>query len=379
MENKSLLSRLLGPLAIASYLAWGAVWYSNTSLLGPASPAAPWLDVVLFGFLACWLWLLVDESEGLNRVSVPMLTGLTACALLLLIFGNKGSSPILLILLVIQYALRLSWPWTVVALIGINAFYLTLMLQVWEFRLSSALVTFFANGSFQMFAVMLLRSREQSEHMAEKLKLVNADLMATRTLLADSARDQERLRLSRELHDVAGHKLTALKMNLRAIRANARPDDQEALATANELAAELLDDLRAVVRQLRCTDGISLAQGFEQLAAPLRGMKLHLDIADEVRIESVIDAEALLGVAQEGLTNAARHGKAANAWLGMSQEKGHWRMQLDDDGQVRWPLKPGMGMDGMAARISALDGEFSYGPSDRGGLQLVAHVPADLR
>ncbi|MEL2266475.1 histidine kinase, partial [Klebsiella pneumoniae] len=81
----------------------------------------------------------------------------------------------------------------------------------------------------------------------DDLARVNADLLATRALLADSARDAERLRLARELHDVAGHKLTAMRLNLRALAADPVLAGREGLVLAEQLSGELLADIRQVV------------------------------------------------------------------------------------------------------------------------------------
>jgi len=371
-------SNLLSPLALASYVAWSAVWISSSALFGRSGFDGPWADLLTLGFLACWLWLLASEEDASKAVVFGVVGLMTGLALGLIALGPSGSTPILLILAATQLASRLTLRGTVFALAAVNAVYLLILLFIWNSSLANALIGLAAYGSFQMFAALVLSYARAAEDMAEELKLVNADLMATRTLLADSARDQERLRLSRELHDVAGHKLTALKMNLRALRNRADPKDRDALATADELAGELLDDLRAVVRQLRRNDGLSLEQGIRQLAAPLRGMQLHLDIAEDVRIERIVDAETLMRVAQEGLTNAIRHGKADQAWLRLEKQAESWALELEDNGRIHWPIVPGMGLKGMMERLESLDGQLDFHPSERGGLKLTARLPFEI-
>src|SRR5690606_597714 len=149
-----------------------------------------------------------------------------------------------------------------------------------------------------------------AERARDRLALVNADLLATRALLADSARDAERLRVARELHDVAGHKLTALTLNLRALAAEPGLAGHQGLDVARQLAGELMGDLRQVVQQLREDRGLDLATALHALAAPLPRPALRLDIADDVRIGDPQVAEALLRMVQEALTNSARHGQA---------------------------------------------------------------------
>jgi signal transduction histidine kinase len=377
MNDESLASRLLNPLALASYVAFAAVWFANSGLLGRAPSEGPWADMALLIFLLCWLWFLMSEDDDPSPVSVSVLVLMGASILWLLLQGFSGSSPILLILLATRLAVMFTWPVAVGLLLAINGAYFLILDQVWGANLSNSLINVAAHGSFQMFAYLVLRYGRESERMAEELRLVNADLMATRTLLADSARDQERLRLSRELHDVAGHKLTALKMNLRTLRGRADEEGREALGVADVLAGELLDDLRAVVAQLRKSDGLSLEQGIRQLAAPLGGLELHLDLADEFRMERVVEAQAFLDIVREGLTNAVRHGRASAAWLQLSQGAGHWQLKLEDNGKVSWPIKPGMGLRGMRERIESLDGSLDFQPSARGGLCLTARLPLE--
>ena len=74
---------------------------------------------------------------------------------------------------------------------------------------------------FQMFATLTAWYAQALRADGEAIcSETNAHLLATRSLLEESARDHERLRLARELHDVAGHKLTALKLNLTALERN---------------------------------------------------------------------------------------------------------------------------------------------------------------
>ena len=369
------LRELISPLALASYLAWAAVWFSNSHWLG-SSPGGGWLaDVLMVGFIVQWLVFLQREERTSAWTADLQLVVLSVCALGLIALGRSGSSPILLILVVSQFAARLPWAPAVATLVSINLVYLILMLTTWGLSWRDALLSLCAYGAFQLFAVLVLRYADQAERMANELRLVNADLMATRSLLAESARDQERLRLSRELHDVAGHKLTALRMNLRALRSRPELSDVRELVVSDELAAQLLDDLRAVVRQLRRGDGLSLEAGLRQLAAPLASFGLDVTVEQAACVERIEQAETLLRIAQEGLTNAVRHGRADHAWLSLCNEHGRLILKLDDDGRVNWPLREGVGIKGMRERLADLEGELKLSPSTRGGLQVRVELP----
>ncbi|MEE4329865.1 MAG: histidine kinase, partial [Wenzhouxiangella sp.] len=291
---KKIASELLGqPLAWASYAAWIAVWLSASAVFGrPGAdfPALP--DFLLIAWLGTWLVCLLDELIS-PQARDAALVGLVALTALSLWFIPAGTTPILLILLAVQLAGRLTAVWLGPALVAINLFFFGVMIGPWEQSLRNSGLTLLGMASFQLFAVMVMIYARRAEQMAEDLKVVNARLLATRSLLGETARDQERLRLSRELHDVAGHKVTALKLNLRGL---ARRLDGEAAAEvdkATALADELLQDLRSVVRHLRETEGINLVESLREVARPLARPRLELTIGDDTRIPRADQAEAL--------------------------------------------------------------------------------------
>src|SRR3546814_5130632 len=78
---------------------------------------------------------------------------------------------------------------------------------------SAPLVVTLLNVGFQIFAALCAHYAHNAEQARDRLALVNADLLATRALLADSARDAERVRVARELHDVAGQDRKSTRLN----------------------------------------------------------------------------------------------------------------------------------------------------------------------
>lgn len=326
-------------------------------------------------FLVTWVLDLVFEQSGPLWIRNVALLVLTSSALGLLLLGQSGSTPILLVLLATAVAVRFGTWATALSLVVINAAFGAILILGWTYPWNWAVVMVAAHAALQAFAVLTLRYAHQAEERAGELDRVNAHLLATRALLGEAARDQERLRLSRELHDVAGHKLTALRLNLRALSRRAELAECRELGVASELAGELLEDLRAVVRQLRQDDGIDLAEGIEQLARPFPRPKLEVMLDADARIPRTEQAEALLRVIQESLTNAARHGSASRAWLHLKRSDDVLMLEFEDDGQLAWPIRPGNGLAGMRERLEALGGSLLIKPSERGGLFLRATLP----
>lgn len=232
------------------------------------------------------------------------------------------------------------------------------------------------NMGFQALAAICVHYARAAEESRDALARVNADLLATRALLADSARDAERLRLARELHDVAGHKLTAMRLNLRALASDPALAAHPGIALVERLSGELLGDLRQVVQSLRDDRGLDLATALRALAAPFPRPLLDVGIAPGVRIADPAVAEAVLRLAQEALTNAARHADAEHVWLHIDEEDGRLRIEIHDDGCCGERLREGNGIAGMRERLAALSGSLELDRTDRGGLRLLARLPA---
>ncbi|UWX04001.1 hypothetical protein H1235_17470 [Pseudoxanthomonas sp. NC8] len=233
------------------------------------------------------------------------------------------------------------------------------------------------NMGFQALAAICVHYARSAEQSRDALARVNADLLATRALLADSARDAERLRVARELHDVAGHKLTAMRLNLRALAADPALAAREEVVVAGQLSAELLADIRQVVQSLRATTAAwTLATALRALAAPFPKPALHLTIAADVRVTDPAIAETVLRLAQEALTNAARHAGAEQVWLRIENGEAALRIDIHDDGQCGAAIREGNGIAGMRERLAALEGSLVVGRTPRGGLHLSVRLPA---
>ncbi|MGH8078688.1 MAG: sensor histidine kinase, partial [Lysobacter sp.] len=202
-----------------------------------------------------------------------------------------------------------------------------------------------------------------------------ADLLATRALLADSARDAERLRVARELHDVAGHKLTAMTLNLRVLAGDPTLAGRHELAIAQQMAAELLGDIRNVVQALRDSRGLDLRTALHALAAPMPKPTLALSIDGDVHVTDAATAEAVLRLVQEALTNSARHADADTVSVSLRREGRRLTVTVEDDGLVRGPVHEGNGLAGMRERIAAADGTMALSTNDRGAMRIDASLP----
>jgi signal transduction histidine kinase len=377
MPLPSVYGRIATPLAFAGYLTWAAValelWLASGRWAPVGGvPARVVVVGLLLTFLAAFVARLRAAPGDYRGLDAPLLITAVA-ALAVLLPGRSGTGPVLLIIVAAGVSSAFRPRGALVFMALVNAAFLAILLLVW--RVGTALPLFAIYVGFQAFAAVVSAALARAERTAEELRVVNSELLLTRSLLAESARDGERLRVSRELHDVVGHRLTALTLNLELLGDAPGLADRREFLTSRQLTRELLDDVRNVVSRLRRDDGVALHDALERLAAPFPRPHVHVDVAADARAPDADRAEIVLRAAQEALTNAARHASAANVWLSLRTEGGLLRLSVEDDGRAPDDVQPGNGLTGLRERLEGAGGRLELGRGARGGLRLVATVP----
>lgn len=208
-------------------------------------------------------------------------------------------------------------------------------------------------AAFAAFAnlVFALFRRERAARV--ELAAANAELVATRALLAESARKAERLRLAREVHDAIGHGLTAASVHLQL--ASRLEDPKEPLKEAQAAVKATLEEVRALVRAERDEGPLDLAAAVRGLGGALKSPRVHVDAPATVRVKDPERAHALYRSAQEALTNAVRHARAENVWIELSETS----VRVRDDGRGADALILGSGLRGLRERVEALGGALA--------------------
>ncbi|WP_214402984.1 sensor histidine kinase [Pseudonocardia lacus] len=239
-----------------------------------------------------------------------------------------------------------------------------------------------------VIAVVVNAVARQSDQRREALEA----LARTRAELADTARRagvlEERQRLARELHDTVAQGLTSIVTHLEA--ADQAVSEQPELArthldTARRAARNGLGELRSTVQALRpdLLHGASLDQALRRTArqwADEHGVPAEVRVTGE-RVALHPDVEtALLRVAQEALSNTARHAGATRAVLTLSYLGDTVTLDVDDDGRGFAgppPTRPdgGFGLIGMRERIAALGGRLDVESAPGEGTTVAAAVP----
>ena len=345
--------------------------------LGAGATRTAWLFACYLGFGACYWWL----SRGLGQGSArwpdrALLLLLTVLALAVSYFNGSGLGSILLMVAAGVIPWLLPAGSGVVLLLLSQLAVLPIYYGVFRMPLFEALMQSLLYAGFSLFIyVTSLVARQQAQARDEQRRL-NAELRATRALLAESARVNERTRISRELHDLLGHHLTALSLNLEVASHLTEGRAQEHVRQANTLARLLLTDVREAVSQLRdASGGIDLAAALRPLADHVAALDIELDVQSPLAVDDPERAHVVLRCTQEIITNAVRHSGARRLSIRVWRQDGAIGLEAQDDGQGADGLVPGNGLRGMHERIRQSGGTLDIQTVRGAGFRLRLSLP----
>jgi signal transduction histidine kinase len=371
----------LGASPAVIFPAAAAVSAAATFLTAPfAVGVAVWLAVALLP------WVLI--AGGMRVPNVVLTIGtVVPTAFMVIGYDALGAEFLLMVLIpaLVSARAHLLYP-AVAAVAG------SVLPFVQAMRLDGAQLepwhkegwVFFACGmAFTWFLGVLLR-RERD--LVEQLRSVQG-------ALTEAGAAEERRRIARELHDIVGHSLTVVLLNVSGARRSltSRPEAAaEALERAEAVGRESLDHVRAVVGLLRDPEGGPVQDAPLPKAADLAdlvrdaqraGQHVELDVRAGVRLEGLDPAVglAVYRAVQEALANAERYAPGAGVQVTVERSDRELRLEVVNAPSSRPAPEPttrsGLGLIGMRERLSAVHGAVDAGPTAAGGWRVVATLP----
>jgi signal transduction histidine kinase len=205
----------------------------------------------------------------------------------------------------------------------------------------------------------------------------------------ERAREDERARISRELHDELGQELTAMHLALSLTQQRFQREPQSIAANLTELNALLVrtqSTTRNLVSELRprMLDELGLAPALEWLMRQTEeraGVACTLCASDDLSALPTRIASVAFRIVQEALTNVARHAKAKTATISLSIQTDALELAVQDDGVgiPRGQRRRGFGLIGIRERINMLGGTLNIESRSGGGTTLKARLPIGER
>jgi len=228
------------------------------------------------------------------------------------------------------------------------------------------------------------RLLEESGHMRDQLRLLSRQLL--------SAQEEERKRISRELHDVVAQALTGVSLRLASLKKDSALNTQQRdrnIAFTQQLVEQAANDVHEFARKLRPTalDDVGLIPALQSF---MRGFKEETGI--QVRLSAFADVERVNAdkrivfyrIAQEALTNVARHARASHVEISIRKLNGAVCMRIKDNGKGLSAESPWhgqknkrLGLLGMRERLEMAGGHFAIASGPGKGATVTAQIPLE--
>lgn len=230
--------------------------------------------------------------------------------------------------------------------------------------------------AFQLFGMFTARVAYDERQAKQALAEANAELRVATGLLDMRSRAEERLRIARDLHDLIGHHLTALSLNLEVAGHLASGDAREYIDKGQAITKTLLADVRDVVSRLRENEPVDLAAALRSLGEVVKSPAIHVDATGAAVTDPAI-AETALRAAQEIVTNAVRHSNARNLWIRVAHEEQALIIDARDDGVGSDRVEFGNGLLGMRERITHAGGTMQVQSMRGRGFEVNIRLPLE--
>ncbi|HIX00894.1 MAG TPA: two-component sensor histidine kinase [Candidatus Nesterenkonia stercoripullorum] len=327
------------------------------------------------GLLLLWLVTVsLAATERLTRRPALVFYGCAAIISWALLLTTSSSGGMVVVLMVVvaavgSFVIPIRWV-LVLVLLNSGVTFLHSRLSDADPRESLLVVGFYL--IIHLATVFSGYAMRQETELRTELEQKNLDLEAAAVLLEDSAASDERLRISRELHDLIGHQLTVLNLELEAAKHREGSQARAHVDQAAEVAKGLLADVRTTVGELRQDSQGDLRQSLQRLAGAVPSLDVHVEVDADVRTDEEIHS-TLLRAAQEIITNTIKHAQAAELALIVTQEAGTLTLTGTNDGVAPGAITPGHGLTGLKERLEGLDGRLEIRTTPH--FTVEAHLP----
>ena len=235
----------------------------------------------------------------------------------------------------------------------------------------------------------LRKSERESNRLLRQSRQLQEDLQRlSRGIL--SAQEEERKRISRELHDLVAQTLTAINVHLANLKKEAAQNARglkQNITRTQRLVERSVDKVHRFARELRpaVLDDLGLIpalRSFAESFAEDTGIRVNMTASAKVEELTNDRRTVLYRVAQEALTNVGRHAQARNVTVDIRELPNAIRMRIHDDGRafdverlLRSRKSKRMGLLGMRERVEMVGGTFTIGSAPGKGTTVTARVP----
>ncbi len=364
---------VMWPIPAIARLGWAAIWlvflgYPISDILGtgysPAKAIIAWICLLGFAalyLLAMWLCLSLVPRVATGAQLIPLIALFVVGITLALVFRGQWTG--LLVYLGVAAGWTLRWRYLIPVLFALGVFMVVSGVLLGYSWADLGFITFLTVAlGFTMLAFRRL--------IASVIELRTARAEVARLAVSD-----ERLRISRDVHDILGHSLSVIALKAQVARRLMTSEPEaaaEAMRDVETVARELLAEVRAMVTAYRQR---SLADELQGARDVLDAAGISFAVTRDSAVPPAPVDSLLAWTVREGVTNVLRHSRAHHCEISLAASNGGFSVAIVDDGVGGVANAGGSGLHGLRERVGAAGGRLEAGPRQQGGFLLQAYIP----
>lgn len=349
------LLNLSGLMAIG-LVAWVNVFYQNFAVSTPLH--------LLFAvaFIVQSYWQSIGISKRMAQGCLLLMAAISVAVLAV----NKDTVTLILSVVLaagLPYHFTARQSWGVLLLVNV-AYGLVFAFSGME--AGNYVYSWLTLLALQAFAITSSLAKQREVQAQETLARQNNELLAARAVMAQQNQTEERLRIAGDLHDTIGHRLTALQLQLEVLAHESGATHKSQVETCQQLAGDLLEDIRAIVRRMSEDQRNDLASAVQELEALTPDVSISLESSIPELNADV--AQQLVFCFQEAISNAIRHGRASQIEIRFADSA--FLVTDNGNGLSGNRVEPGFGLSNISARLAPFGGTASLENEDGHGCRL---------
>ena len=316
-------------------------------------------------FIVLWLISVKPSAEHFSRGTHIILLSLQYSAIIGIYFTVPFAYSAILVTLwatILLYVLPIRWALITAPIWSSPLWFVFSFYWQKEYMFFSALLFMM----FNIFALVMFDTASRERKAREQANRLNRELLATQSLLGQATRQSERIRIARNIHDLLGHHLTALSINLQVASRITEGEAKSKIDQCHSLAQLLLSDVREAVSEIRDKSAIELKSALLALVNNIPRLQVELDYDNDLKIADVELADTIIKSVQESLTNSLKHGKATQFEITLKEQQQKILLCISDNGIPQADFKEGNGLAGIRERVQQLKGTVFFESRDKG-------------
>ncbi len=226
-----------------------------------------------------------------------------------------------------------------------------------------------------ILAFLIFYGLKEQQHLASRLKMANMKLEEQQQTIERLTIEEERQRISHEIHDAVGHQLTTALIALESIQHDVSNDQIERVDQVRQLIKQGLSDIRLLIHDMKQDDQKLFSEKLDQLIIDLK-QNTSLEVTHFLELHEEpqkLYQRIFMNFIKEFITNSIKHGHAKIIDILITESMGRYYITLGNDGIQAGDFQMGFGLKGVEETVTKLGGTITFNSTD--GFQWMIQLP----